>query len=107
MQGSGFGHFISGKLPFIMNSCGCCFCKTFSFDNFSLTFVKSSGVGPIRLFPDLNLSPIVPLKWIAFGIYGVLIIIYPKPYSIYFRGTITLNTYLEDCTATPEAESHK
>ena len=31
---------------------------------------------------------IVPLKWIEYGVYGDLIIIYPKPYSIYLRGTI-------------------
>ena len=32
-----------------------------------------------------------------YGVYGDLVIIYPEPYSIYLRGTITLN---------PEAE-HK
>ena len=26
-----------------------------------------------------------------YGVYGDLIIIYPKPYSTYLRGTITLN----------------
>ena len=32
---------------------------------------------------------IVPLKWIEYGaVYGDLVIIYPKPYSIYLRGTI-------------------
>ena len=34
---------------------------------------------------------IVPLKWIEYGVYGDLVIMYPKPYSIYLRGTITLN----------------
>ena len=28
------------------------------------------------------------LKWIEYGQYGGLIIIYPKPYSIYLRGTV-------------------
>ena len=28
----------------------------------------------------------VPLKQIEFGVYGELIIRYPKPYSIYLRG---------------------
>ena len=32
--------------------------------------------------------PIVPFKSIENGVYGDLIIIYPKPYSIYLRGTI-------------------
>ena len=31
---------------------------------------------------------IVPLGLIEYGVYGDLIIIYPKPYSIYLRGTI-------------------
>ena len=31
---------------------------------------------------------IFPLKKIEYGVYGELIIIYPKPYSIYLRGTI-------------------
>ena len=30
---------------------------------------------------------IVPLKKIGYRVYGDLIIIYPKPYSIYLRGT--------------------
>ena len=35
---------------------------------------------------------IVPLKYIEYGVYGDLIIIYPKPYSIYLRGTIILES---------------
>ena len=31
---------------------------------------------------------LVPLKWIEYGIYRYLIIIWPKPYSIFLRGTI-------------------
>ena len=31
---------------------------------------------------------IVPRKQIECGVYGDLVIIYPKPYSIYLRGTI-------------------
>ena len=31
---------------------------------------------------------IVPLKLIEYGVNGVLIIVYPKPYSTYLRGTI-------------------
>ena len=30
----------------------------------------------------------VRLKQIEYGAYGDLIVIYPNPYSIYFRGTI-------------------
>ena len=33
----------------------------------------------------------VSLKYIEHGVYGDLIMIYPKPYSIYLRGSITLN----------------
>ena len=40
------------------------------------------------LFRVQGLGYIVPLKWMEYGIYGDLIIIYPKPYSIYLRGTI-------------------
>ena len=32
---------------------------------------------------------IVPLKWIEYGVYGDLFIIYTKPYSIYFNGAMT------------------
>ena len=31
---------------------------------------------------------IVPLKWIEYGVYGDLIRIYPKPYSIYLKGPL-------------------
>ena len=37
----------------------------------------------------LRHTVIVPLKQIECGVYGDLIIIYPKPYSIYLRGTIS------------------
>ena len=30
----------------------------------------------------------VTLKYIEYGVYGDLIVIYPKPYSIYLRGTV-------------------
>ena len=36
----------------------------------------------------LNLEAIVPLNYIEYGVYGDLIMMYPKPYSIYLRGTI-------------------
>ena len=32
----------------------------------------------------------VPLKLIEYGVYGHLLLIYAKPYSIYLRGTITI-----------------
>ena len=35
-----------------------------------------------------GLGFIVPVKQIEYGVYGDLIILYPKPYSIYLRGTI-------------------
>ena len=36
----------------------------------------------------LGFRVIVLLKWIEYGIYGDLIMIHPKLYSIYLRGTI-------------------
>ena len=30
----------------------------------------------------------MPLNWIEYGVYGDLVIICPKPYSIYLRGAI-------------------
>ena len=37
---------------------------------------------------------IVPFKYIEHGVYGDLIIIYPKPYSIYLTGGIITSTIL-------------
>ena len=34
-----------------------------------------------------------PLNEMEYGVYGDLIIIYPKPYSIYLRGTIRFRLY--------------
>ena len=36
-------------------------------------------------------TPIVPLEWIKCTVYWDLLAIYPKPYSIYLRGSIPLN----------------
>ena len=36
---------------------------------------------------------IVPLKKIEYGVYGILIITYPKPYSMYLRGTISSRVF--------------
>ena len=35
----------------------------------------------------LGFRVIVPPKWIEYGVYGDLIVICPKPYSIHLRGT--------------------
>ena len=35
-----------------------------------------------------NLGIYSPLKYIEYRVYGYLIIRYPKPYSIYLRGTV-------------------
>ena len=37
---------------------------------------------------ERGVEPIVPLKQIEYGVYRDLSFIYPKPYSIYLRGTI-------------------
>ena len=42
---------------------------------------------------------IVPLMKIEDGVYGDLIMIYPKPCSIYLRGTIFWGQTLLDCFA--------
>ena len=42
----------------------------------------------IYMSPPQTLNPIVPLKYIQYGVYRDLIIIYSKPHSIYFKGTI-------------------
>ena len=36
----------------------------------------------------LEIQVIVPLQKIEYGVYGDVIIIHPKPFSIYLRGTI-------------------
>ena len=36
----------------------------------------------------------VPLKQIEYGVYGDLVIIYPKPHSIYLRRTIGFRTLI-------------
>ena len=36
-------------------------------------------------------DPIAPLRQIEYGLYGDLMIIYSKPYSIYLRGIISLS----------------
>ena len=46
------------------------------------------GITAISLPTTPPLGPIVPLKSIEYGILGDLILIYPKPSSIYFRKTI-------------------
>ena len=45
-------------------------------------------------FREQGLGVVVPLKYIEYGVYGDLIRIYSKPYSIYLRGT-RISRYLE------------
>ena len=47
--------------------------------------VAVAGEGP-GLRPLWSLEFIVPLKQVEYGVYGDLIIIRPKPYSIYLKG---------------------
>ena len=35
-----------------------------------------------------SLNDTVPLEKLEYGVYGDLLVIYPKPYSIYLRGTL-------------------
>ena len=58
------------------------FYSCFLYSSQPIELISSTGVpGKVRF--------IVPLKQIDYGVYGDLITIYPKPYSIYFRGTIS------------------
>ena len=53
--------------------------------------IRSNGMRPWAQsmgFGILGLGFIVPLKQIEHGVSGDLIVIYPKPYCIYLRGTI-------------------
>ena len=47
------------------------------------------------LYASENFPKIVPLKLIEYGVYGDLLKMYPKPYSIYLRGTIASAGHLE------------
>ena len=51
-----------------------------SLETQGLQVVSSPTTEPVKY--------IVPLKYIEYGEYGDLIIKYPRPYSIYLRGTI-------------------
>ena len=51
-----------------------------------------SEVGGAREFLGLR----VPLKQIEYGVYGDLVIIYPKPHSIYLRRTIGFRTLIPE-----------
>ena len=58
---------------------------------------KSQGRDILYIYPGIKVQKrwrIFSLKQIEYGVYGDLLIIYPKPYSIYLRGTITLNPEL-------------
>ena len=50
--------------------------------------------------PNKN-AAMVPLKEIEYGIYGVLTITYPKPYSIYLREPIILASRIDMVLRTP------
>ena len=43
-------------------------------------------------FTPYTVHPAVPLNKTEYGVYGHLVIIYPKPYSIYLRGPVSLKT---------------
>ena len=56
-------------------------------------------IGPMPLNPAAprpehpSFGSIVPLKQIEYGVYADLIIIYPKPYSIYLEVTVGFVVY--------------
>ena len=57
--------------------------------NLETNILKIGGAVMKTVGPELSQNrSIVPLKKIEYGVYGDLIIIYPKPYSIYFRRTV-------------------
>ena len=51
-------------------------------------FLCSLGAVPIKDNFGMLQAPIVTLKEIEYGVYGDLIKIYPKPYSICLKGNI-------------------
>ena len=54
---------------------------------------------PLQVSSWISVNIVVPLKYIValqsikYGVYGDPFIIYPKPYSIYLRGTIYICIY--------------
>ena len=52
-----------------------------------------------------SLQGIVPLKSIEYGVYGDLVIIYPKPYSVYLQGILLARTTF-DSEQHPDAETY-
>ena len=54
----------------------------------SRPFTPTLGIHVQKWYLLWALRSIVHLKQIKYGVCGVLILIYPKPYSIYLRGTI-------------------
>ena len=55
-----------------------------------LGVVEASGLFEWKLHGPRLPQP-SPFKYIEYGVYGDLIIIYPKPYSIYLRRTIIVS----------------
>ena len=49
--------------------------------------------------------PIIPLKYIEYGVYGDLVILYPQPYSIYLRGTTDSSQKMRLSGTLPRAAS--
>ena len=75
----------------------CCF----TCSPFSILFFMPIGI--FRLFCPWC---IVALKYIEYGVYGDLMIIYPKPYSIYSRGTIEEASLKVDVSISCESLKH-
>ena len=55
--------------------------RTLSLESETMTSSTNSQVSSTH-------ETIVPLEWIEHGVYGGFIITYPRPYSIYLRGTV-------------------
>ena len=49
-------------------------------------FLTITNPDSISVFRNV---PVVPLKWIEYGVYGDLILRCPKPCSMYFKGDYT------------------
>ena len=71
-----------------MNCSSYKFRSGFNFRDWEAWFLYWPGQTVLSVISLAGRRVIVPPKYIDYGVYGDLTTIHPKPYSIYFRGTI-------------------
>ena len=73
----------------ILCSLGCCFrFQGLGLGTWGLSFRAERVLSHLPCFSACLLPREVHVRYIEYGVYGDLIIIYTKPYSIYLSGTI-------------------